>query len=595
MSREVEEIKQRLDIVEVISQYLPLKRAGANFKGVCPFHQEKSPSFMVSQSKQIFHCFGCHEGGDVFSFVQKMEGLEFFETLKLLGERAGVVIEKRAVAPQEMQKKDRLREILALTAAFYHRLLTKHPKTEHARAYTQERHLTAQTIDAFEIGYAPDSWDVLLKYLAEKKFTSAEMADAGVVVYNQERKSYYDRFRGRLIIPLRDVNGRVVGFTARAIAKDFEGGKYINTPQTELYDKSRVVFALDRAKQAIKQAGYAVVVEGNMDAVSSHQAGVATAVAVSGTAFTEAQVALLKRFTQTLIFSFDADAAGMMASRKGMELALRAGMDVKALTLPYGKDPDECIQKDPELWKQAIAQAKPVMDIILSRALSQHDARTPEGKKRISADVLSMLRFFSNPVEVDHYVRQLADELQTSNELIYSVLKGQPQPERTATTPAKVLPKAQADNPRDRAVMDLLALHIPFPDLLIKHPIDEDLLDEEGLALYKSMKSFYDSCITAGEIPLFTEAFIHRLSNDLQTYFTRLQLYGDKEFADLTGPEATQVLGARLSYLKRQSLQERINDVHLRIKHAEQNNDQVSLQSLTQEFSALSQQLSQLE
>ncbi len=596
MSREVEEIKQRLDIVEVIQQYLPLKRAGANWKGVCPFHQEKSPSFMVSQSKQIYHCFGCHEGGDILAFVQKMEGLDFYETLKLLGERAGVKVEKRTLPPQEVKKKDRAREILELTELFYNKLLTSHPQTEDARAYVKQRGLQPATIDKFKIGFAPDRWDVLMKYLQERGYTPAEMADAGVVVYNAERKSHYDRFRGRLMIPLRDVNGRVVGFTARAIAKDFEGGKYINTPQTELYDKSRVVFALDLAKQAIKSAGYVVVVEGNMDAISSHQAGVAPVVAVSGTAFTEAQIALIKRFTNTLIFSFDADTAGMLASRRGMELALRAGMEVKALTLPYGKDPDECIQKNVQLWKDAIASAKPVMDIILSRALTQHDRRTPEGKKRIAADVLSFLRFVTNPVEVEHYVRLLGDELQTNMDVLYGMLRSQTAPtpiadkSKPATTPVKI-----AQTPAISATIELLALILLYPDLISLHPIDEDMFEQaQEQALYKSMKSFYDSAIITGENPLSSQAFIQGLDQDLQTIFTRLQLYGDKEFAELTGPEATMVLGARLTYLKRRRLQQQLGDLQLRIKEAEQQQDHTRLEQLSNDFSVLSQQLSEL-
>lgn len=598
MSREVEEIKQRLDIVDVIQAYVPLKRAGANWKGVCPFHQEKSPSFMVSQTKQIYHCFGCHEGGDVLAFVQKMEGLDFYETLKILGERVGVKVEKQNRPEHEVKKKDRLREILSLTEVFYNKLLTSHPQTEEARAYTKQRGLQPATIAEFKIGYAPDRWDVLMKYLQTQGYTSAEMAEAGVLVYNQDRKSYYDRFRGRLMIPLRDVNGRVVGFTARAIAKDFEGGKYINTPQTELYDKSRVVFALDAAKQAMKQAGYAVVVEGNMDAISSHQAGVRPVVAVSGTAFTEAQIGLIKRFTNTLIFSFDADAAGMMASRRGMELALRAGMQVKALTLPYGKDPDECIQKDVELWKQAIAGAKPVMDIVFERALNQHDRRNPEGKKAIVTDVLSFLRFFPNPVEIEHYVRLLSDELQTSMDVLYGVLRQQAPVVNTkpASPGVSVAPAAKPSIPSQESVaaQEVLALLSVYPDLL-DQPIEETLFTVAvDQALYKTMKSYYDSAIITGENPLSTQAFIQGLTDDLQTHFTRLQLFGDKEFAELTGPEATQVLGARLSYLKRHQLQRQLADLQLHIKEAEKKQDLAGLEQLSKDFSVLSQQLSEL-
>lgn len=603
MSREVEEIKQRLDIVETVQQYVPLKRAGANHKGNCPFHQEKSPSFMVSQGKQIWHCFGCHEGGDIFSFVQKIEGLNFYETLKLLGERAGVKIEKR-VSPQEVQKKDALREVLETTRTFYHKILTSHPQAAEARAYTSSRGLLPETLSAFNIGFAPDAWDVLQKFLSSRGFSNEDMVAAGVMVYNQERRSYYDRFRGRLMIPLCDVNGRVIGFTARAIAKEFEGGKYINTPQTELYDKSRVVFALDQAKQAIKAAGHVVVVEGNMDAISSHQAGVKQVVAVSGTAFTEAQIALLKRFTNTLIFSFDADAAGFMAARRGMELALRAGMSVKALTLPYGKDPDECIQKDPALWEQAIASARPVMDVILSRSLVTYDPRLPDGKKQIAQDVLSMLKHFTNPVEVEHYVRLLGDELQTSHEALYQVLRQQPvqaarprsQPQPGAKAMSEPQKPSAAPSPEQSASQDILALYAMHPGFLDGYALEDSLIlpGSEERALYKEMKSFYDMAISAGENPLFTEAFSKRLAHDLQTFFSRLQLYGDKEFAELTGPEATQVLGARLSFLKRKRLEDQLRNLQADIRDAERAQDMARLQQLSRDFSVLSQQLAQI-
>lgn len=601
MSREVEEIKQRLDIVEVIQQYLPLKKAGANHKGVCPFHQEKSPSFMVSQGKQIWHCFGCHEGGDVFTFVQKMEGLDFFETLKMLGERAGVKIDTK-VRPEQASKKNRLADVLQQTQDFYHKILLEHPKAAEARAYAQSRHLQPETIAAFTLGYAPDVWDVLTTFLRKRAFTEQEMVEAGVVIYNQDRRSYYDRFRGRLMIPLRDPQGRTVGFTARAIAKDFEGGKYINTPQTELYDKSRLVFALDAAKQAIKQAGHVVVVEGNMDAISSHQAGIKQVVAVSGTALTEAQLGIIKRFTTTVIFSFDADAAGLMAARRGMELALRAGFTVKALTLPFGKDPDECIQKDPALWSQAIAQAKPVMDMVIARALAAHDARTPEGKKAISADVLSMLRHIANPVEVEHYLRILGDELQTSRETLQAVMRSlsapaSNQPAKQPVAPDSSKPKAHVAAPSDEAVMEVMALYIAYPALLEITPLaDLTLVNRpDWQDLYTAVKTLYDESTSTGASPLPYQAFIHRLEPHLQTEFARLQLFSDKQFAELTGPEATQALGARLAFLKRKQLDEQLHARSLELKHAEQQNNTADIGRITQSITEILSQRAQLD
>lgn len=604
MSREVEDIKQRLDIVDVVQQYVPLKKAGANHKGLCPFHRENSPSFMVSQTKQIWHCFGCNEGGDMFSFVQKVEGLDFYETLKMLGDRAGVKIEK--VSPQVADKKQRLRDILDLSAKFFHKILSEHPQSDAARDYVKGRALAKDTVDRFLVGYAPDTWDVLLTFLKQRGYAASEATEAGLAVFNQERKSYYDRFRGRITIPLRDSNGRIVGFTARAIAKDFVGGKYINTPQTELYDKSSVVFALSEAKQAIKEAGNVVVVEGNMDAISSHQAGVKNVVAVSGTAFTEAQISQLKRFTSTLIFSFDADAAGMLAARRGVELALRAGMNVKVLTLPYGKDPDECIRKDVELWRQCIANALPVVDALLARALQQHDRNTPEGKKQIAAEVLEILRYLSNPVEKDHYVRLLADELQISSSVLYDVLNERgtatPSPRAAVSRPAPAAAsgKKEPSKPKlsaeEEALSDLLAVAIAKPELTGRFDVPEDaFLPDDLVTLYKSWKSFYASSINTGEIPLNHEAFIQRLDANLQTIFSRLQLYGETEYADLTIPDATQAIGARLTFLKRKQLATKLHQIQQALKEAETRQDQPAMQSLMQEFSTVSSQLATLE
>lgn len=605
MAQEVEEIKQRLDIVDVVQSYVPLKRAGANYKGVCPFHQEKSPSFMVSQTKQIWHCFGCHEGGDVLAFVQKIEGMSFFETLVMLGERVGVKVQKKADKPGETPDvKQRLRELLAVTTKFYHAVLTTHPKAQAARDYVNTRKLQQSTIDTFQLGYAPDSWDTLTKFLTTKGYRKEEMVAAGVVIFNQERKSYYDRFRHRFMIPLRDVHGNVVGFTARAIGDTYEGGKYINTPQTVLYDKSRLVFALDQAKQAIKEAGYAVIVEGNMDAVSSHQAGVKPVVAVSGTAFTDAQIAMLKRFTKTLIFSFDADAAGMLAARRSVELALKAGMEVKMLILPFGKDPDECIQKDVNAWKQSISSAKPMLEEIIKRSVKRHDPHSAQGKKAIYDDVLSVMTYVSDPVEIDHYLRILSDEIQTQPQVLFEELKrrtnsaAHPSPARTApptattSRPQTPAPPAHASED-EQALFEYLALSCLHPSLLAK--LDQAWLIQGGqlAELYKYLTSYYSSNITGAPLPDF-QAFITSLPPEYQELFVRIQLFGDKEYAELPPDEQSATAQTRLLFLKKKHLLRELGRIQSALKEAERAGDETSLQQHMRSFSDVSQQLAQL-
>lgn len=608
MSQEVEEIKQRLDIVDVIQAYLPLKRAGGNYKGICPFHQEKSPSFMVSQTKQIWHCFGCHEGGDVLSFVQKMEGMSFFETLVLMGERVGVRVKKKAERPGEAPDvKQRLRELLAVSAKFYHAVLTTHPKAQLARDYVLKRALTTETVAAFELGYAPESWDTLTKFLQTKGYRQEEMVAAGLVIFNQERKSYYDRFRHRFMIPLRDVLGHVVGFTARAIGETYEGGKYINTPQTLLYDKSRLVFALDQAKQAIKEAGHVVVVEGNMDAISSHQAGVKAVVAVSGTAFTEAQIAIIKRFTKTLVFSFDADAAGLMAARRSVELALKAGMEVKMLTLPFGKDPDECIQKDVTAWKQAIAGAKPMLEEIIRRAVKNNDPYSAQGKKAIEEDVLSLMASVSNPVEIDHYLRILSDEIQTQPQILFDALKKRTlaqtqspkQPSASArpaegAKPVSSAPSSTRASEEQQAFFEYLALAVIQPSLISKLDLAWLAEGDQATELYKNLLSYYSSNITGGTLPQL-QAFITSLAPELQELFVRIQLFGDKEFAELPPDEQRATAKTRLIFLKKKFLHRELGRIQSALKTAERDGNDAAMQDCMRLFSDISQQLAQIE
>ena len=597
MSQEIEQIKQRLDIVEVVQEYLPLKRSGSNFKGLCPFHQEKSASFMVSQAKQIWHCFGCHKGGDLFSFVQEMEGLDFFEVLKLLGQKAGVKIERKK-APGE-NKKQPLLNILELSAEFYHKLFKEHAKAQIARDYVQGRRLSEQTIDDFQIGYSPDAWDVLLNFLQSRGINRDEIIKSGMLVVNQEKGRVYDRFRHRLMIPLKDVFGNVVGFTARTLKEDEPGGKYINTPQTEVYDKSGIVYGLDSAKKAIKDAGYAVIVEGNMDVVSSHQAGVKNVVAVSGTALTEAQLNLLKRFTQTLIFSFDADSAGIMAMRRGVELALQSGFEVKVLTLKAGKDPDECISTGVDLWTESIAEAKPVIDFLLDRASLDNDLNAATGKKNVAKDVLTLLRLLQNPIEQDHYLQKLAALIQVSEQSLRQAFAqiNQVTPRGPTVNQENKLPQAQGSKQSDDQIVawDFLALIVLNPKFMQQAEEAQEMIQDEPLAdLYKNLEKFYIQIQQAVNEQHGLEHFSKDLKPELQQLFNKVQLYADKNFAELEPGEQAQSWQARLKFLKQRYLSRQLQRVQTQLQDAEKSNDMSALQTLSDEFHRLTSELQSL-
>ncbi len=596
MPSETDEIKQRLDLVEVVQEYVPLKKAGSNWKSPCPFHQEKSPSFMVSQPKQIWHCFGCHKGGDLFSFVQEIEGVDFYEALKILADKAGVTIKKKS--KQESGKKQRVLDVLEYATEVFHKLLLDHPKAGQAREYISSRALKENTVSEFQIGYAPESWDALLTVLQKKGFSQQEVIDAGLAVYNQEKNRVYDRFRDRIMIPLRDVYGSVVGFTARALGEDYQGGKYINTPQTIVYDKSQVLFGLSKAKKAIKESGYVVIVEGNMDVIASHQAGVLPVVAVSGTALTELQLKLLKRFSNKCIFSFDADDAGFMASRKGMELALSLGMEVDVLTLPAGKDPDDCIKQDVQLWMHAITDAKHVIDYIIARGIEKNDTSSPEGKKAVAVDVLLLLRFLPNSVEQDHYLNQLSNAIGTSigsiREAFESVKK---QTKRNndqsgaahkppATSPH---PQPEKETQFHKAEKELLSLIISNLEILSQSQLEENLFEDKSYqGLYKELKNAYDSVNNQlKEETVFSE--------EKQALFNQLELYVDQVFSDLSTKQRREAIDERVIFLQRRYLKQQLQRIQSSLHLAEQNHQQDQIDALTKEFQLFSQQLINLE
>lgn len=388
LNSSVDEIKSRLDIVEIVQEYIPnLKQVGTNWKALCPFHNEKTPSFMVSRDKQIWHCFGCSEGGDVFSFIQKIENIEFPEALKILAKKAGVVLKYEE--PSLVNQKTKLLDILEAAAKFYHHILLNSAEAAPAREYLfKKRELKEETAEDFLLGFAPDSWDELLKFLLRKEFKEEDIFLAGLTIKKERGIGFYDRFRARIMFPIRDVHGHAVGFTGRLLPeaekKENAGGKYVNTPQTLVYNKSQVIYGLDRAKQTIRKENLTILVEGNMDVVASHQAGVCNVVASSGTALTAEQVKLLKRYSNNLAISFDADLAGEAASKKGVGVAMEQEMTVKVIVLDpkIGKDPDEYIKKDRQKWIEATSGARLFMDYYFDYVLNKLDLNKVESKKR---------------------------------------------------------------------------------------------------------------------------------------------------------------------------------------------------------------------
>lgn len=432
---QIEEVKRKIDVVELVSSYLPLQKSGKNYKALCPFHSEKTPSFMVSPQLQIFKCFGCGEGGDAIAFYGKMEGVSFGEALKEMAKRAGVKLLRRQESPEEQQR-EKLYEINRLAADFFHFLLTEHKVGENAREFLKRRGVDKPTVETFNLGYSPSSWDSLGRFILKKGYSVTDLLQSGLVVRKEGGRGYFDFFRGRLMFPLRSPLGKVIGFAGRVLetgdpkdASTNSSGlvsaqpKYINTTETPVFEKRRLLFNLDLAKQAIKKERSAVLVEGEMDAIVLFEKGIKNVVATKGTALSGEQLSSLARFAQKLLICFDRDAAGLEATKKGLFLAQSIGLEVRAVLLPEGKDPDEAALHDLAGFEKMLVSAPPVFDFYLNSALSRFDPATPAGKKAISSEVLPFLKSLANEVEKAAYLSQLAQKIGIEEEILWKQME----------------------------------------------------------------------------------------------------------------------------------------------------------------------------
>lgn len=473
----IDEIKQRLDIVDVVSDYVTLQKAGRNFKALCPFHTEKTASFFVFPDRQSWHCFGsCGIGGDIFSFMMKKEGTDFSEALRLLADRAGVTLVTRQKERAENREAERLYQMNEAAARYYHYLLLNAKPAEVVRHYLSERGISKETIDSFELGFSPDSWDALRQHLISRGYKGDELVAAGLLV-EKDSETSYDMFRNRLMIPIRNEKGSVAGFGARAL--DGSTPKYLNSPQTAVFDKSGILYGIDRARGAIREQGLAVIVEGYMDVLIAHQHGMANVVASMGTSLTEKQMGIIKRLTKNLVLALDADAAGDEATLRGLQVARQAFSEqippeerdlmggtsrlqvgLKIVHLPRGKDPDEVIRENPANWQRLVNEAKPLMNYFFDAVTSKLDI-TREVDKAIAADqLLPLIAQMADKVERQLYLRSLAEKLGV-DERVLEERAAQLQPTVRERSTRKVsLPSAQTiRHPLEERYLSLLLQH----------------------------------------------------------------------------------------------------------------------------------------
>lgn len=411
MEDQVDEIKRKSDIVGVIGAYVPLKKMGRHHKGLCPFHSEKTASFMVNEEMGLYKCFGCGAGGDVIKFLMEIEGIDFREALERLAERVGVkLISRRS---DENDERLKMLEVMDLAARYYHWLLVEGKIGEGAREYLKDRKISDKIIETFNLGYAMPSWDGLINYLIKKKGYKQELLEKVGLVSRKDGGGVYDKFRGRIMFPLQDAGGKVVGFTGRvlpSIAKEDEP-KYLNSPETALYHKSRMLYGFFQAKKAIREKKRVVLVEGQMDCISSFAAGVSETVAVGGTALTEDQVEMLARLADKIFLSMDADEAGNVAIKRSVELAEKRGMSIKVVQIEGGKDPDEIARNHPEKWRDLVEKSVDVYEYVMDGALRKYDISKVEGIKKITEEVVPYLAKIENEVVREVWSKRLAEKL----------------------------------------------------------------------------------------------------------------------------------------------------------------------------------------
>lgn len=501
------EVRERTDIVELVGQYVQLKKAGRSYKGLCPFHQEKTPSFIVFPDSQNFHCFGCGRGGDVFSFYMGVEKAEFREALQELARRAGVTLDTvPGTAPEHDSHRQRLIEINELAATFYSNILLNSGAGEAGRKIAADRGLNEEMIRRFGLGFAPDSWDSLHKFFAGRGFDPAIVHEAGLL---QERESggYYDRFRNRLMFPIRDRDGHAVGFGGRALGDAIP--KYLNSPQTAVFDKSSLLYALDLAKDEIRKRDQVVIVEGYMDVIAAHQFGHANVVAAMGTALTDAQVGLLKRYTKRIVLALDADAAGQMATIRGLEAMQQSldhdevpvtdalgivrferklNADIAIVRLPEGKDPDELIRKSPERWAQIVANGQPFVAFYIETVAAEANDGDPRSKSAVIGRVAPILRQLPDRIVQSHYVDLLAARLRLDPKLVHSELRRTTivNPSNRPSSPALAVirPAAPPRLSTEDHLIALLLAHRPLVRDIIAAIPHEEVTESRDQAIF---------------------------------------------------------------------------------------------------------------
>lgn len=594
MSSSIEEIKSRLDVAEVIGNYVKLQKCGANYRACCPFHSEKKPSFFVSPVRQIWHCFGCGQGGDIFKFIMQIENVEFGDALKILAQKAGVQLKPTSpeMAVWKTQRQ-RLYEICELACKFFQKQIKESKSGQAANKYLLDRGITQDSIEKWRLGYAPDSPRGLADFLIANKYKIEEINKAGLLVKN-EKGDYYDRFRSRIIFPVFDINSQIVGFGGRIFgprAKE-EIAKYVNTPNTLLYDKSRILYGLDRAKMEIRKKNACILVEGYTDCIMAHQVGDNNVVATSGTALTPFHLRILKRYSDGLITAFDMDVAGNTATKRGIDLAQMMDFNIKVITTPGDKDPADLIARSVEEWKKAISRTRSIFDFYFETTFSKFDRKNPDDKKEISKILLPVIRRIPNKIIQSHWIQKLAKELEVRMEDIEEEIK------KLKSEPGEDFEKTQAQpsspvkSKKEMVEERLISLIFEKPEFL-KEITEEDinLMNEQTAIFISKLKKFFQN---DEDFRKKSVDFLKEISPQELDFINPLILRAeiDKECVDMDPYEEAKIC---LEEIRCSGVKDKLGAIAREIKKAEESKDVQKTSVFIQKFNELTKKLNNIK
>lgn len=581
----VEEIKNRLDIADVLGQYVKLQKAGANMRALCPFHSEKTPSFFVSPARQVWRCFGCGEHGDIFSFVMKLEGIEFGDALRQLAQKAGVELKKASPFFMRMQtERKQLLEVVEWAARFFEKQLIEGKTGEEARQYLLKRGLNEESIAKWRLGYAPESMRSLLNFLQTKGFGEDLASRAGLRVMVEGKP--FDRFRSRIMFPILDQHSQVIGFGGRIFgekANDKTIAKYLNTSNTPLYDKSQVLYGLDKAKLAIRKQDHAVLVEGYMDALLASQAGTENVVAVSGTALTVSHLKILKRYSSNLVLSFDMDMGGDFATRRGIDLAIGEGFGVKVVSIPEGKDPADVVAKDPGAWIKDLEGAKSIFDFTFDTALLRFDKTRPEGKKAIAALFLPLVKRIPNRIEQAHWSSRLAEELDVKEQDIAEELKKLPE-EAAAPVMGEDSLLGKAEHKPRKKLLEERLLVLLFRKPLFLEAVTESHMRLLSIPLQEVLEGMQKN--PNFDFNTFETLFPQETAESLKYVALQAEVESWEKAED--EEEQEHEFKGCLQELQKLDLKDKLDRIAKEIKLAEELHDDTKVKSLMEEFQLLS-------